>query len=346
MSAGPTLLLRADATPGIGTGHVVRCLVLARAWRERTAGRAVLATVAPVGPLASRVAAAGVEVRPIDGADAEATAEAARSEDATWVVLDGYGFDEAYQETVGRAGRPVLVLDDHGHAGAYRAELLLNQNFGARPDPYAGSVPAERLLLGPRYALVAPEFAGVRAPDAPHRARRVLVTLGGSDPDDTTASVVEALALAAIPDLEATVVAGPANPHVDGLRTAVGAVGPAAELVVDAADMPRRMARAELAVAAAGGTARELALVGVPSLLLTLAENQRPAAEAMAALGVAVDLGWAHEASPAAVASALQDLAADVGRRRAMVARGRAEIDLRGAGRVVAAMARTGRLAG
>lgn len=345
MSAGPTLLLRADATPAIGTGHVVRCLVLARAWRERTAGRAVLATVAPVGPLASRVASAGVEVLPLDAADPAATAEAARAEDAAWVALDGYGFDEDYQRVVAGAGRSLLVLDDHGHAGAYRAELVLNQNFGATAAPYAASVAAERLLLGPRYALVAPEFAGVRAPDPPRRARRVLVTLGGSDPEGTTAVVVEALALAALVDLQATVVAGPANPHVEALREAVAALGPAAELVVDAHDMPGRMAAAELAVAAAGGTARELALVGVPSLLLTLAENQRPAAEAMAALGVAVDLGWSHEASADAIAAALRALADDLGRRASMVARGRAQIDGRGAGRVVAAMAATGRLA-
>jgi UDP-2,4-diacetamido-2,4,6-trideoxy-beta-L-altropyranose hydrolase len=343
--SGPTLLIRADATATIGTGHVVRCLVLARAWRERTAGRAVLATVAPVGPLAARVAAAGVEVRQIDAADATATAEAARDEDAAWVALDGYGFDEAYQHVVAGAGRPVLVLDDHGHAGAYRADLVLNQNFGATAAPYAASVAAERLLLGPRFALVAPEFAGVRAPDPPPRARRVLVTLGGSDPDGATAVVVEALALARPADLEATVVAGPANPRVEALREAVDVLGAGAELVVDADDMPRRMAAAELAVAAAGGTARELALVGVPSLLLTLAENQRPAAEAMAALGVAVDLGWSHAADPETIATALHALAGEPARRAAMVARGRAQIDGRGAGRVVAAMAATGRLA-
>ena len=121
-----TLLVRADATPAMGTGHVMRCLALATAWRRATGGRVVLLTAADVGPLSGRIAAAGVEVRTVDvpsltpgfgsAEDAHATASVARSEAAAWLVLDGYDFGHAYQEAVAGGGTPVLVLDDHVHA--------------------------------------------------------------------------------------------------------------------------------------------------------------------------------------------------------------------------------------
>jgi UDP-2,4-diacetamido-2,4,6-trideoxy-beta-L-altropyranose hydrolase len=350
---GP-LLVRADATSAIGTGHVMRCLALATAWTRATGAAARLATVAPAPALAGRLGRAGVAVDELatspsrDGqlanagtpADADATAALASRLGAAWVVLDGYGFDRAYQQRVAAAGVPVLVVDDHGHLDGYRADLLLNQNFGAAGDRYVPSVAAERLLLGPRYALVRDEFAGVAPAPAPGATvRRVLVTLGGSDPDNATALVVEALGLAALPGIAVTVVAGPANRHVRVLERDVRALA-GAELVVDADDLPRRMAAADLAIAAAGGTARELALLGVPSLLLTLAANQRPAAEAMGQQGIAVDLGWSHEATAPAIAAQISALAADRAARAAMATAARAAVDGRGADRVVEAMGR------
>src|SRR5262245_31452755 len=108
----------------MGTGHVMRCLALATAWRRAAGGRVVLLTAADVAPLAGRIAAAGVEVRTVDvpslaagfgsAEDAHATAALARSEAVSWLVLDGYAFGQAYQEAVAGTDTPVLVLDDHG----------------------------------------------------------------------------------------------------------------------------------------------------------------------------------------------------------------------------------------
>lgn len=351
-----TLLIRADATPAMGTGHVMRCLALATAWRRATGGRVVMLTAADVGPLAGRIAAAGVEVRTVDvpslapgfgsAEDAHATASVARSEAAAWLVLDGYDFGDAYQQAVADAAAPVLVLDDHGHAERYHAALVLNQNIGADARPYAASLPPERMLLGPRYALVREEFLPAPPPrPATPVAFRILVTLGGSDPDNATTTVVHALEQARIPGLEATVVAGPANQHVEPLREAVAELGNGCRLVVDSRDMPALMAAADLAVAAAGGTARELALCGVPSLVLTLAANQRPAAVAVDRLGIGVDLGWSRDATASRIARALHDLANDHPRREQMASNGRHTVDGLGADRVVAAMRRAGEAA-
>ena len=108
----------------------------------------------------------------------------ARAAGAGWIVLDGYHFDGSFQDGLVAGGRRVLALDDYCHAGWYHADLVLNQNAGAEAVLYANRAPTTVLLLGPRFALLREEF---REWSGQHRriplcARRVVVTLGGSDP--------------------------------------------------------------------------------------------------------------------------------------------------------------------
>ncbi len=201
------------------------------------------------------------------------------------------------------------------------------------PTRYADRSPDTRLLLGPRYALQRREFRELDVParEVPAQARRVLVTLGGSDPDNVSALVLDALALLPEP-LEVQVLLGGANPHRASLER------PGVELVTDARDVPERMLWADLAVAAAGGTAWELARTGTPQVTIVIADNQRPAGDALKADGLAVVLGWHADLTPQAIAEAVSALAGDASRRAELAARGRALIDGQGARRVLEAM--------
>jgi spore coat polysaccharide biosynthesis predicted glycosyltransferase SpsG len=231
----------------------------------------------------------------------------------------------------------VLAFDDHAHAGHYHAQLVLNQNLGASAAPYADRAPHTRLLLGPRYALLRREFRDVPERTVADRAERILVTLGGSDPDNLSTRVLAGLAGVPGP-LAIQVLVGGANPHGAALEQAAAVSPHRIELVADTRDVAARMLWADLAVAAAGGTARELARVGTPQVSIVLADNQRPAGAALAELGVAVGLGWHAGVAEPAVAHAVAGLIDDRARRAEMAARGRALIDGRGAERVLAAM--------
>jgi len=157
-----TLLVRADGSPQIGIGHVMRCLALAQAWQDEGGG-AAYAMVPGASNLESRLAAEGIDVLLIDAepgseADSAETCRIASLVKADWLVMDGYRFDADYQRTVKRAGLRLLVVDDCADAEHYWADLILNQDILAEEKVYGRREPYTRVLLGPLYVLLRREF--------------------------------------------------------------------------------------------------------------------------------------------------------------------------------------------
>jgi UDP-2,4-diacetamido-2,4,6-trideoxy-beta-L-altropyranose hydrolase len=340
---GP-LLIRADASAAIGAGHVMRCLALAQAWQD-AGGRAVFVRAGDASPIDRRLAAEGIEVERLAGApgsaaDARETEAVARRLGARWVVVDGYHLGDEYERALKEEGLHLLAVDDCGHAGHGWADLVLNQNIHARAGLYPDRGRSPRLLLGPRYALLRREFRAWRNCEraVPERAGRLLVTLGGSDPDNATLRVLRAVQEVNLDGMETEVLAGAANPHREALERAAGASRGSVRLTYDAQDMPARMAAADVAVAAGGSTSWELAYMGLPSLVLVLAENQRENAAGLAAAGIAVNLGEAERLEGPRLAEELRGLAMSRARRQEASRRGRRLVDGQGAVYVVRAM--------
>lgn len=343
MSAN-SLLFRADASSAIGMGHAMRCLALAETYSATAGGRSVFLMARPLPAFTERAGGAGAEVRalaapPGSAGDVNETLATAADLGTDWLVLDGYQFDGAFQAALVDAGHRVLALDDHGHAGRYHAELILNQNAGADPALYREREPATRLLLGPKYALLREEFGRWSGQHraAPARARRVVVTLGGSDPDNVSARVIKGLAAVPGP-FEILMLVGPANSHGAALEREAAASPHRVHVVSDVRDMAERLAWADLAVTAAGSTVLELACVGTPQVLIVLADNQAPGAAAMVRDGLAVSLGRQESVAPDAIAAAVGAVAGDAARRTEFSRRSRELVDGRGATRVLAAM--------
>ncbi|MBN2309466.1 MAG: UDP-2,4-diacetamido-2,4,6-trideoxy-beta-L-altropyranose hydrolase [Candidatus Hydrogenedentes bacterium] len=333
------LIIRADASTRMGSGHLMRCLALAEAWAASGRGVTVV-SACTVDALCERVRAAGYERIPVEQphpapGDLAIAIRAASAHDEPAVVVDGYHFDAAYLAGVADAGFSVLAIDDYAHAESYPVDIILNQNPGAEDLPYRGAA-RTRFLLGPRYALLRGEFARWRTWQraVPAQGRRVLVSLGGSDPANATGTIVDALALSQTPGLEAVIVAGAASPHIEELRQAVGRAGGALQLVHDVADMAERMAWADVAVSAGGTTCWELAFMGLPNAVVVIAENQAPTARALAHAGVSLFLGDGPGLEARAVAGTLDRLLGDKALRSDMSRRGRALVDGQGAQRV------------
>lgn len=335
------LLIRADASVAIGTGHVMRCLALAQAWAD-AGGQAIFAMADATPAVEERLRNEGfgvarAAVRVGSAADAEEAAQLAYQHDTSWVVVDGYEFDAEYQSSLKRRGLRVLFIDDNGHAGHYSADLVLNQNAHANEALYRSRELSTKLLLGPRFAMLRREFAAWRGweREIPAIARNVLVTMGGSDPDNFTRKAIDGVRAVRGASLRIRVLAGGSNPHVASLEEICADGGDSIQLIRDATDMPEQMSWADLAVTGAGSACLEICLMGLPALLIDLAENQTPIANEFARRGTAYHLGSSKTVAPDRIKAETRRLLTSVAERRAMSQRGRELVDGKGAERVV-----------
>jgi len=343
-----TLLIRADASVRMGTGHVMRCLGLAQAWQDE-GGRVVYAMAAASPGMEERLRAEEIEVRrlavePGSAEDALATIETAKTEGIAWIVVDGYHFDEPFQRTVKQAEQRLLAVDDFGKLPHYWADIVLNQDPIAEESLYGNREPYTRLLLGTEYTFLRREFRA--RPSArrqtPPVARKLLVTMGGSDPDNVTEKVIRSLDSVAVDGLEAIVLVGPSNPHGPRLEVAARECRARIQLLRNPPNIPELMAECDMAVTAGGSTIWELAYFGMPCIVLTLAENQEPVAQLLHRRGACLGLGPDARKAAADLAATISALCHDPTARAALGAKLGAAIDGRGAERVCAAMCGNG----
>lgn len=333
------LLIRADASPKIGTGHVMRSLALAQGWQRR-GGRVLFLQADTTPALDRRLRDERMELRRFDAVpgspqDAEFTVRMAREQDAAWVAADGYRFGATWQKAVKDSGFRLLLWDDYGHAEHYCADFVLNQNLHADAKLYANRDSQTRLLLGTRYVQLRREFLEWRdwQRTIPQVASKILVTMGGSDPDNVTGRIVEALAM--LPDLEATLIVGGSNPHLELLQSSLVAKAPAARLVVNANNMPELMANADIALTACGTTSWELAFMGLPSIGLVLADNQAGVAAALERENLIRSPGRSCQPDIGQIATEIDSLRISSECRCEMSRRGREIVDGMGVERVV-----------
>jgi UDP-2,4-diacetamido-2,4,6-trideoxy-beta-L-altropyranose hydrolase len=326
------LVVRADASNTAGTGHLMRSLALAQAWIDR-GGTATFALDEPAMPFRGPVEREGVRVVTIreptgSEEDGAATARLADDEGAAWVVADGYGFEVGFQQAVRDGRRPLLVIDDDGRIGRYACDVVVDHNVDADPARYERSGDA-RTLLGGRFALLRREFRRLRGrrEDIAGRARRLLITLGGTDHGDVASTLLD-LAGRFDGRFVTTVVAG------RGDRS--GTQAPAGRTLHDVEDMAALMDRTDVAIATGGTTAWELAATGVPALLGRVAPNQDAVVRALARHDAAIDVGWFN----GDIAAELEQLADDPDRRESMRSNGMRLVSREGADAVVAEMLR------
>ena len=292
-----TLLIRADASTTIGTGHVMRCIALGQEWLSRGGDVVMLSVELPIA-LAQRLEVEGIVSKPLtcsSGSDNDLlqTINAAKVLDAQWIVADAYHFDLAYQQGVRQAGYLLCMIDDYAHRPNYEADIVLNQNVGADHIRY-GKQKVGQWLLGSQYAMLRNEFLETtreRPEKDLDQPWNLLVTLGGSDLDNITRVVL--LGLAELTCCwRAVIVVGGANPHRQDLESLVLNQNLPVTLVYDSYGMPELMREADLAISAGGSTCWELCYLGVPVALIAAAENQRGIVSGLARCGAAFDCGW------------------------------------------------------
>ncbi len=340
------LYIRADADSRMGTGHIMRCIALAQAWQDQ-GGEVTFISHCDSEPLKERIKDEGFTLIPIerispDPSDLENTLSILKTDISgkkKWIVLDGYHFIPAYQKAIRDEGISLTVIDDMNHLDHYHADVLLNQNINA-PELTYHCDDDTALLLGTRYALLRREFLQYRdyRHNVPERARNILVTLGGADQDNVTLKVIDALKLFEDLKIQVKIVIGPANPYQEILSQALSSAQFACDLITNPTNIPELMAWANLAISAGGSTCWELIFMGVPSILITIAENQQQVAEHLALMGLASNLGWYNSLAVHQLSCQTQRLVYDFQKRKFMSQLGHSLIDGDGVVRVIDSM--------
>jgi len=260
---------------------------------------------------------------------------------SSWVVVDGYHFGASYQKQMKASGASLLFLDDNGHAGEYVADIVLNYNFHASERFYQNRLAHTELLLGTKYLLLRREF--LKWKDRKHlserkKGLRLLVTFGGSDLENLTCRAVRALDFVHSNPLEVEVVIGATYPHRSELEALVKKSHFPVSVKTQVTDFSEIMARSDLALSAGGVSCCELAFMGVPTLVIVAADNQRLAAQAIHEKGVGYSLGWWERVREAQIGEALNQLVQDEKGRARISAIQRQLVDGEGAARVVKAI--------
>ncbi len=309
------LSFRVDASLTMGAGHVMRCMALAEALRARGHDCRFICRDLE-GNLSEKLREAGFELTllpkptkpssPQEGdpphadwaqvpweVDAAQTFAAVQTSD--WLVIDHYAFEARWEKAAKPARTKLMVIDDLADR-EHVADLLLDQNLGRKACDYDGLMPdGNERIIGPKYALLRPEFALNRAKSLKRRVKRnnilqyILVTIGGVDLRNTTGAILDVLKEYA--NLNVTVVMGPRAVAVDKVLAQTANLRIPVKVVVDTPEISKIMAHADLAISAAGGTSWEKCAMGLPSIITIVAKNQIESAAALVETGAAISIG-------------------------------------------------------
>jgi UDP-2,4-diacetamido-2,4,6-trideoxy-beta-L-altropyranose hydrolase len=307
------IAFRTDASLQIGTGHVMRCLTLADALRERGAQSTficrphaghLLDLIQQRGHTAIVLALADDAFSaPPDpshakwlgsdwASDAVQTKHALGDQVVDWLVVDHYAIDLRWEQALRPHTRRIMAIDDLADR-PHDCDLLLDQNLGRQAEDYGVLLSRHtQILIGPAYALLRPEFAQWRGYSLKRRTqpqlKNLLITMGGVDQANATGQVLDALNCCELTaDLRITVVMGPTAPWLAQVQAKAAAMPRPTQVLAGVSNIAQLMAESDLCIGAAGGSAWERCALGLPTLVLILAANQHSGAMALQSYGAA-----------------------------------------------------------
>lgn len=347
------IVFRVDASLHMGTGHVMRCLTLADKLVSRGSECHFLCREHP-GNLIDLIHRRGHFVHQLAvfpecdqntsdlahwewlGAtqeeDAAVCVPLVRSLHPAWLIVDHYAIDRRWQQELRPYCQNIFVIDDLADR-AHECELLLDQTLGRNAGDYRHLVPAgSQLLCGSRYALLRPEFARLRSESLARRSiprlHTLLIAMGGIDKDNATGKILGALQLAGLEnDCEVTVVLGGNAPWIDTVSRQAECMPFTTKVLCDVSNMGQVMVASDVAFGAAGATSWERCCLGLPTIMLVLADNQRYIANALERAGAVwvVDIADIVQTVPSLVRSLFEKptILTEVGTAAAKVVQGR-----------------------
>jgi len=283
-------LVRVDAHPNFGIGHFMRCHAIAQHGRSHS-HQFTFVSAYNTELTRSEIKDAEydyIQLKQHAGSaqDAEQTFCLANEIKADFIILDGYHFDEKYKKTLTRRNSKLVTILDSDETKEQAAHIVLAPSLPQTDSVLNGNTGKIRILSGPKYALVSPKILAYRTTKTPYSSKNdLLVTLGGSDPAKLTLPIVTALKDKTLWS-NIHVVVGSSAPQLEGIIQLVSGFKDSIILHIDCKDMGSVINQCGMAISAAGSTLSELATLGVPSIAITMIDNQIANTNTLEALGV------------------------------------------------------------
>jgi len=303
----PKAVFRCDASAHIGSGHVMRCLTLADALCKAGWECCFLCTketLDVVPAIAEKDYAVALPDNPPAYADV--------------LIVDHYGLDCTYESKARQWARKILVLDDLANR-SHDCDILLDQTFGRKDENYKSLVPYTcKILCGSQYALLRPQFSEMREKSLVRRKKnggrieRILVSMGGTNIDNITGFMLEAFSDISFASFEIDIVMNSKADYINNVRQSINILNAASphhvHMHTDVKNMARLMCQADLAIGAGGITSWERCCLGLPSILVVLADNQEKIAAELAREGAIINLGSVLSVRRPDVVAAIKNL--------------------------------------
>lgn len=307
------IVFRVDASIDIGTGHVMRCLALA----DGLSGVGVKCKFicrTHKGNLIELIVGKGYEVISLSSegstqasadspkhaywlgvdwkTDALHTRKVLEMQEVDWLVVDHYALNSDWESALRPFCKRLMVIDDLADR-THDCDLILDQNLGRVAKDYRPLVgPEVQMLIGPSFALLRPDFSEFRSRSLARREhaglKNLLITMGGVDKDNVAGKILEELRHCQLPeDFKITVVMGSKAPWVNEVREQAKLMNCPTQVQVDVKDMAKLMMQNDLAIGGAGGTSWERCCLGLPAIVIVLADNQKSGAGELQKVGAA-----------------------------------------------------------
>ena len=285
----PIVLIRCDAGAHHGLGHLIRCLTLAEALREREHMPCFICHD-PMGIAENRIVSSGFRmIASPESAGSPRDLEVVQrvlGQDKGIVIFDNK--DTIENSLSSLCNKELVVAIDDDVSRNMPVDVLINPNVWVSTDDYSGHA-NRRLLVGRTANLVRPEFFqnSIRSPE--NSRLKVVITFGGEDPSNHTGMVVDLLK-EYLQNTETTVILGPSHPAPDSVKRKVKEQLSFATCLTDPPNLVRHVCEADVAITAGGTTCYELAAAGVPMLGVAIEPHQKPMIEAMKSAGCLISL--------------------------------------------------------
>ena len=301
------IIFRVDSSLKIGLGHLMRCLTLAQALKENGSEVKFICRKHE-GSLIEKVRSSGFIAYELEAfketqvdtklahsnwlgvtqqKDADDCIEILKLEKVDWLIVDHYALDELWQKRLKPYYEKLMVIDDLADR-KHQCDILLDQTFGCQQEDYLELIPKRcKLLLGSQYALLRPEFNKWRSYSLKRRSKpefkQLLINMGGIDKDNITEKVLDKLKRCNLPkELKIIIVMGKFAPHLNNVKLTADTLPFKTKVKVDVGNLAEIMANSDIAIGAAGATSWERCCLGLSTIQIVIAKNQRTISENLA----------------------------------------------------------------